>query len=240
VRDNGVLQQVDVVAFDSLPVNVVFVLDVSASMSGPALDQLKAAGKAVIQKLKRDDRAGLVTFNHVVDVRQPLTADRDALLGSLEWTQALGETSLVDAAHAGIMVGESDIGRALVVIFSDGVDTTSWLSPAAVLRSARRTDSVVYSVSATVAGESPVFLKDLCDTTGGRLLEVASTEQLTPALLEVLQEFRHRYVVSFTPRGVSRDGWHPLAVRVKNRRATVRARPGYLASPRAPTGTVLR
>ena len=43
------------------------------------------------------------------------------------------------------------------------------------------------------------------------------------------EEFRHRYLLSYTPRGVARDGWHRLEVRVKNRRATIKARPGYLA-----------
>jgi hypothetical protein len=35
--------------------------------------------------------------------------------------------------------------------------------------------------------------------------------------------------VSYSPSGVSREGWHALTVRVKGRNATVRARPGYLA-----------
>ena len=47
--------------------------------------------------------------------------------------------------------------------------------------------------------------------------------------LQVLEEFRQRYVVSYSPSGVSREGWHQLVVRVKGRSATVRARPGYLA-----------
>ena len=35
--------------------------------------------------------------------------------------------------------------------------------------------------------------------------------------------------MSYTPHGVAKDGWHKLDVRVKNRRATIKARPGYLA-----------
>jgi hypothetical protein len=46
--------------------------------------------------------------------------------------------------------------------------------------------------------------------------------------LRVLEEFRHRYLVSYTPRGVSKDGWHRLSVRVK-RSGPVKARPGYVA-----------
>jgi VWFA-related protein len=231
VIDNGVPQQVDLAAFDSIPLNAVLALDVSASMVGEPLAELKAAGRAVVDGLAPDDRAGLLTFSHMVHVRQRLTADRASVRGALDASWSGGETALVDAAQAAMVLGESDVGRALVILFSDGVDTASWLAPASVLRAARRTDAVVYAVSSPGAGGTPKFLSELCDTTGGRLLEVESTDRLTQVLLQVLQEFRQRYVISYTPRGVSRDGWHALQVRVKNRGASVRARPGYLAGP---------
>jgi VWFA-related protein len=75
----------------------------------------------------------------------------------------------------------------------------------------------------------PEFLRDVTSFTGGRLFEVEKTANLGSIFLNVLEEFRQRYLVSYTPRGVAKDGWHKLEVRVKNRRATVKARPGYLA-----------
>jgi len=48
----------------------------------------------------------------------------------------------------------------------------------------------------------------------------------TGSPLDILQEFRQRYLISYTPRGVAKDGWHKLDVRVK-RGGTVKARPGY-------------
>ena len=58
-----------------------------------------------------------------------------------------GKTALVDGTYAGIMLGESDAGRALVIVFSDGLDTSSWLRADAVLDAAKRADAVVYAVS---------------------------------------------------------------------------------------------
>ena len=52
------------------------------------------------------------------------------------------------------------------------------------------------------------------------------TEKLDTIFLSILQEFRQRYLVSYTPRGVTKEGWHRLDVRVK-RGGTVKARPGY-------------
>ena len=56
-----------------------------------------------------------------------------------------------------------------------------------------------------------------------------STGNLRSVFLAALEEFRHRYLVSYTPQGVAKGGWHKVDVRVKRRGATVRARPGYLA-----------
>jgi hypothetical protein len=58
---------------------------------------------------------------------------------------------------------------------------------------------------------------------------VDSLQQLSSRFVTILEEFRHRYLLSYSPKGVQPGGWHRLDVRVKNRRgATVRARPGYI------------
>jgi VWFA-related protein len=138
-----------------------------------------------------------------------------------------GHTSLVDGAYAGLTIGESDAGRALLIVFSDGLDTMSWLSPAAVLETAKRSNVVVYGVS--VGRSRAAFLRDLTSLSGGRLFEMEKTTNLGAAFMSILEEFRHRYLVGYTPRGVSKDGWHRLDVRVKGKKASVKARPGYLA-----------
>ena len=69
-------------------------------------------------------------------------------------------TALVDGTYAGIMVGESDAGRGLLIVFSDGVDTSSWLRADAVLDTAKRADVVVYGVS-VVSRLKPEFLREI-------------------------------------------------------------------------------
>jgi VWFA-related protein len=151
---------------------------------------------------------------------------------ALAETGGSGQTALIDGSYAGIMVGESDAGRALLIVFSDGVDTSSWLRADAVLDTARRADVVVYGVS-VVSRLKPEFLREITSLTGGRLFEIEKATNLAATFLSILEEFRHRYLVSYTPKGVSRDGWHKLDVRVKNRRTTIKARPGYLAGDAA-------
>ena len=226
--DNGVTQQVDLVSFDQIPLNVILALDMSDSVAGERLDQLRGAGARLLGALKKDDQAALVTFSHAVQLGAKLTSDVAAVRAALGAAQGTGMTALVDGTYAGIMVGESDAGRGLLIVFSDGVDTASWLTANAVLDAGKRADVVVYGVS-VVSRLKPEFLREMTTFTGGRLFEIEKTANLASTFLGILEEFRHRYLLSYSPRGVAKDGWHKLDVRVRNRKATIKARPGYLA-----------
>lgn len=228
VTDNSVPQRVELVAFEETPVNVVLTLDMSGSVQGERLAQLRAASARLAEALEPGDAAALVTFTDLVAIRSGLTSDTSGLLAALQQPAGGSETSLVDAAHAAMILGESESGRPLVIVFSDGVDTSSFLSADLVLNTARRIGPVVYAVT-TPQAERGGFLDDLTRLTGGRRLEIASLAQLSDAFAETLREARERYVISYTPTGVSADGWHDLTVRVRQRGADVRARPGYLA-----------
>jgi hypothetical protein len=70
------------------------------------------------------------------------------------------------------------------------------------------------------------FLRDLVVTGGGVFMPAADTGQLDRRFAEALDNFRQRYVLTYTPQGVEARGWHPVTVKVKGRHR-VRARPGY-------------
>ncbi len=226
LTDNGVGQQVDLAGLEPLPVNVVLALDVSESVAGERLAHLRAAGIAALEALRKDDRAALITFSDLVRVESGLTGDLATVQSALERLRVRGGTALVDAAYAGLVFGESETGRALLIVFTDGVDTSSWLAPDAVLDAARWTDVVVYAVSAGT-GQEPRFLRELGRTTGGDSLHVESTKDLPEVFHSVLEEFRQRYTLSYSPRGVGRQGWHRIVVRVRRQGVTVKARSGY-------------
>ncbi len=228
LRDEGVLQEIDLVRLEQIPVNVILGLDVSQSVTGERLEHLRTAGNTLLDRLNGEDRAALVTFSHAVRLRQELTRDIPRVREALEAVVPAGHTSLVDGTSAAIALSGSDIGRSLLIVFSDGLDTASFLSTDTVLQSARRADVVVYGV-AVRSKVSPKFLKELGEMTGGSVVEIESTKDLSQTFLRILDEFRQRYLLSFSPRGVPSTGWHRLEVRVKGRRATVSARAGYQA-----------
>jgi VWFA-related protein len=226
--DNGVRQPITLADFDQLPLNVVLAFDVSRSLTSDRLEQLRRAAGALIGGLSQQDQAGLITFTHAVALPHGLTRDLPRLRHALARVESGGGTALVDGVYAGITLAESAVGRALLIVFSDGVDTSSWLTPERVLQIARRSDVVAYGVS--VGRQKPEFLRDLVEATGGQVFESESAENLEQRFLAMLDEFRRRYVLMYTPTSTD-PGWHRLEVRVKGRRATVQARPGYLADP---------
>jgi VWFA-related protein len=230
IVDNGVAQTADLVSFEEIPLNVVLTVDASSSVVGQRLDDLRDAGRALLDALKKGDQAALVAFNEVITREAELTPNLARVKDALAAVAADGRTGLIDATYAAITVADADLGRGLLILFSDGVDTASWLTERMVIDAARRSDVVVYAVSA--APKPPAFLRDVTNETGGRFYEVGSTRDLRRVFLAALDEFRQRYLVSYTPVGVQGEGWHKVDVKVKGRRATIRARPGYLLSSR--------
>lgn len=227
IRDNGVLQQATLLNADELPLNVVLGLDVSGSVTGNRLSDLQKAGFGLLSALTPRDGAALVTFGFAVTAAQRLTLDRQAVASALAQPAGGGQTALIDGCFTGLMLGASEIGRSLLLVFSDGVDTASWLTANAVITTARRADVVTYAV---VVGDKnkQSFLRDLTTATGGDMIEVKSTTDVEATFLRLLNEYRQRYLLSYTPTGVGKEGWHRIDVRVKQPNVTVRARPGYL------------
>jgi VWFA-related protein len=230
VLDNGVPQKVDLIASAAAPIDVVIVLDTSDSLDATERTHLTAAGATVIDALQAGERAALVTFADRIAIRSLFSSAPRVLKALVAEPMPAGDTALNDAAHAAMLVGTAATGRPIVILFSDGADTASFLDDRAVLETARRTGSVVCAVT---LGEKGGVLPDLADITGGVFVKETSLARVAKRFGEILESFRHRYLVSFTPTGVTGEGWHALAVKVKGG-GRVRARSGYWSGPPAP------
>ena len=226
VLDNGVPQRIDQAVFEEVPLNLVIALDGSASVEGTRAEHLRAACHRALDHLRPDEKAGLIVFSDALLVPRGLTGNLAEVHAAIDEPLPLGDTSLADASYAALLLAESQPGRSLVVIFTDGVEVTSYLGPEAVLEAAKRSDAVMYGVAVESAGR-PRFLKDLTGASGGDVFEYTSADQLEETFVKILEEFRHRYLFSYTPTGVERAGWHRLEVRVKRGGVSVKTRPGY-------------
>jgi len=226
LRDNGVLQSIEMVDASG-PINVVLALDVSSSTDGRRQADLRRASEAIIAGLVPGDRIALTTFSHAVTPRATLTEDFGSVRASLARIRPSGDTSVMDGAFVALMTTQAQPGRSLLVVCTDGYDTSSWLTADEVLEAAKRSNAVIYAVTSADAGEQSE-LKDLADAGGGQAIRVAAGSDLADTFRRVLSDFRSRYVLAFTPRGVDQGGAHRLDVRVKRPNLTVKARPGYV------------
>jgi VWFA-related protein len=242
VTDNKVPQRVEGVAIDSLPLAVFLVLDTSGSVAGEKLSRLIDAGKTLISALHPNDRAALVTFSSDVTVRVGLTSDLQAITSALGALEGRGPTAIRDAVHLALQLRPDDESRPVVLVFTDGQDTSSWLSASDVVASARRSGVVIHAVSLveqqtkvveagqpSLPQDSPAaaFLDRLVAAAGGRHWPAVSSNDLRPLFVRALDEMRARYLLSFYPQGVTQEGWHDLKVTLKRGRGDVTARPGY-------------
>ena len=232
-------QQVSVADRNAVGVTAVLVLDTSESVRGPRLEELKGACRALLDGLAARDRAALLTFSHALELRAPASADRGELDRALALVTATGATSAFDALYAALKHPWPP--RAMVLLFTDGWDTLSWLGPDEVLRAARESEALVHVVGPARdddgEGETGQHgrLREIAETTGGRFWELPADGGLKDRFLRILATTQARYLLSYEPRGVERTGRHRLQVRVKgkSRGLEVRHRLEY-SVPRAP------
>jgi VWFA-related protein len=253
LRDSGVLQRLESISFEDVPLSMMLALDASSSVDGQSLEHLKQAGSAAAGLLRPGDRGALLTFSEQIDLASGWTADHQELARAIARTKASGGTALHDAAYAALTLNDPEVGRPLIIVFSDGDDTASWLSGRAVVDVARRSDAVIYAVGvrgaaarrhgylmdfrsgvqADIPREVPSeltrsFLSALAQETGGQYLEAERSERLRETFERIVTEFRTRYLLTYIPTGVDKGGWHPIEVKLKSIRGKVTARRGYL------------
>jgi len=235
VYDNGVLQDVADVSYGKLPIDVTVALDVSLSVTGQVLANLRRAILQLMHDLTSDDRLKLITFNMRITRIVDFTTDAALVEKAIGQATAGGGTSVWDAIAVSLVSGAPPDRRQLVVLFTDGADSTSLTTPSVLVEIAQRSNTSVTSVvpaalvSPLMRGAPGTRLAALARVgaeTGGTVIPVGA--DLTATFRRALDEFRSSYVLHFIPRGVTREGFHTLDVRVKDKtRLTIRARRGY-------------
>lgn len=141
LRDNGVVQEIQRVESEKVPLDLTLLLDLSSSVDGPMLQRLKSAVTDTAGLLKRDDRIRLVAISQVLHEVFALQPRGDAL--PLDALSAEGATSLYDGLGATMMRPSETGRRQLVVAFTDGRDSTSIIDANTAADLARLSESVV-------------------------------------------------------------------------------------------------
>jgi Ca-activated chloride channel family protein len=145
--EEGVEQPVAFFSSVDKPFSVVLMLDTSGSTRF-RLEEIQDAAITFVNQLRQDDRVMVVSFDDDIRILTEFTSDRGRLRDAILRTRPGDGTKLYDAVDMVINQRLNSVdGRKAVVLFTDGVDTTSRrASYASNLRDAEELDALIYSV----------------------------------------------------------------------------------------------
>ena len=148
IFEEGIEQRVAYFATVDQPFTVALVLDTSGSTDF-RLDEIQDAAIAFVNQLKTEDRVLVISFDDQITVLTKPTNDRDEIVRAIRRTRTGGGTRLYDAVDTVIRKHLKQIpGRKAMVLFTDGVDTTSrQASYDSTLRQAEELDALIYPVA---------------------------------------------------------------------------------------------
>jgi VWFA-related protein len=143
IYDNGVLQEITDVAYDSLPIDITVALDVSYSVSGALLDRLQRGVTQLMADFREQDRLRLVLFNSRIARTVDFTRDTAHVMRAMKEVFAGGGTALLDSISVVLAAPAPADRRQLLVVFTDGLDSTSTTTPDLLAAVAQRGRSAV-------------------------------------------------------------------------------------------------
>jgi len=250
VFEDGVKQDVQFFESARVPLDLIVLLDTSASMRDK-LDTVHAAASGFLKTLRPDDRGAVVSFSTTVTVAQALTQDQALLQSALKNTQAAGNTCLNNAVYIALkQFGQAtqqdgEVRRQAIVILSDGADTASVITFDDVLGLARQMGVSIYTVSLQSAAEarrdalngvrrfyddSDYAMKTLAKETGAQAFFPAPGA-LKNVYASIATELANQYSIGYIPMKTQPDGrFRRVSVQVVTRpELQSRTRLGYTA-----------
>jgi Ca-activated chloride channel family protein len=241
VQDDGVAQDIAVFEHQTAqPLSVAVLIDTSASTGKDLRYETASITKfltALVQEGNPDDTVSLYTFNWQVTLLNSFTRRLSRIEENLKTLHPEGGTSLYDAIYLSSQQLHDREGRHVIVVVSDGGDTTSSKKYRDALDAAQNADAVFYPVvvvpitndaGRNTGGEHA--LETLAASTGGRAFYPSVGDSLDRAFEEILRDLRTQYLIGYYPRGVIAGNAHFHAVRVdlpRRRDLRVSTRTGY-------------
>lgn len=254
IFEEGRRQAISHFASGDAPIDMGFLLDTSGSMRDN-LPLAQKAARGLVHQLRAGDRGAVAGIGTTVSLHQPMTSDLARVDEALQSTQARGSTALYDALYVALRQYQqerqrfTEVRRQVVVLLSDGIDSSSHVTFEDVLDLVRRVEATIYVVS---LGEDPALLKNvpgdrrtfesahalhtLARESGGRLFSPRTARELPAIYDAIAEELSHQYVIGYLPSQGADGMFRRISVGVLQPSVGVaRTRAGYYAN-RSRTG----
>jgi Ca-activated chloride channel family protein len=239
IRDNGVPQQIAVFERRTeQPLLVSLLIDNSGSTAKDLKYELESVTRflhALFTGGNPKDSLALYTFNYEVRKLTGFIRNQTTLEQHLKGIKSEAGTSLYDAIYLASREFSDREGRKVIVIVTDGGDTTSTENFNSALKAAQLADAVIYSIlvmpitndaGRNIGGENA--LTTIGQRTGGRVFAPSLGPGLDRAFADILNDLRTQYLLGFYPKNVplTSDAFHRLDVKARGD-LRVSSRNGY-------------
>jgi Ca-activated chloride channel family protein len=238
--DSNVAQNISVFERNtSLPLSVAVLIDTSGSTAIDVHYETESVlhfVPALLDAGNPQDSFALFTFNWRTNMEVDYSRNLKRAERALHGLKGEGGTSLYDAIYLASDTLQGREGRHVIVVVTDGGDTTSYKKFNDALEATQQADAVLYPIvvipiendaGRNIGGEHA--LSTLAASTGGRIFYPGTFQHLDAAFADILKELRTQYLLGFYPQGVPERprSYHPLTLKVDGTGLRVSARSGY-------------
>ena len=240
VVDTGVSQTVTIFERTTAqPLSISLLIDTSGSTAKDLKYETSAAArflKAITKEGNAQDSLALYSFNHEVTLVTNFTRQANRIEKGLGSLKASAGTSLYDALLLTSERLDNRDGRHVIIVISDGGDTTSRVDYHAALRALHRADVVLYPIvvipitsdaGRNIGGENA--LTQLARSTGGRAFFPGVTG-LDRTFSDILRDLRTQYLLAYYPRNLPHapaGSFRTIEVKLKESGLRAISRGGY-------------
>ena len=239
--EEGERQTISQFTNERVPVSLAVLLDVSDSMFGQRLvDARSAVERFLFELLDEDDEFSVVAFNHQPRALTRWTQAPDVVRDAMATLKPFGSTALYDAVLTALpMMNTRTKQRASLLIISDGADTASDAAMREVRAALIRSDAFVYAIAVDPPAKRAInetvnvgALNEITGGSGGNTELVHQTSDLVTATARIAEELNSQYVLGYYSPLPLDGGYRSIRLRSTNPEYRVRARRGYIATPR--------
>jgi VWFA-related protein len=218
-----------------VPLTIALLIDTSGSVKDK-LDFEKATAAEFFKEVLRPnkDLALIIQFDADVNLVQDFTQKQDDLLNALDSLKAGNSTALYDAVFlAAEEKLKREVGRKVMVVITDGEDTSSRMRKEDAIQAAQRNDVLIYGigVQGEEYGTNFGVLKKFAEETGGAFFSPhAKLSEIQEAFRAIGEEIQGQYSLAYSSTNKKKDGsFRSIDLRCKMSGVRVRTRKGYYA-----------
>lgn len=207
ISEDGVRQKISIFSKESeLPLSIVIAVDTSSSTRKDIRLELDAARQFIHSIVRAQDGVAIYQFSSSITELTPFTSNLKHIDAAIDQMRVGGGTSLYDAIYLASKALINRQGRKVLVLITDGGDTTSSVDYQEALRAAQMSEALVYSLidvpvessaGRNTGGEHALI--QISNDTGGKYYYASGVAQLQRSFAQISDELRTQYLLAYYP-----------------------------------------